>query len=479
MKYSQPRTKMRRIVQAILTLVLFLFWLTSFSQKNEKANYIILSGKIENVATQTNGKKTIKLIPPFYLKSVKDKVVHLADDGSFTDTVKTGKGLYHIFDQTNLVPIYLDTSKTYTITYNSANYRKGVVNLSGADTTINRYFIEKGQKRIFVDRLNLHRSEEDFREFIGKIKHGQLQRLAESQLPLDVKEEEAKNIKYEWLSELYFFLVSKQDSYPDFTPSLISRNELNIDYNNEEEYKRQPSYVRLVSIFYDEKLSYANKKNKEKDAAYSKSQHIIRLIDSLVTNQYIKNDFIRQYAESELTSAENKEAYYNDFVKYYTGDDEELKQSMYDAYLRFTRLKKGIPSPEFFNYPDYKGGSKSLKDFKGRFVYIDIWATWCGNCWHELPYLKKMEEKYANKNIVFLSLSWDRFENDWKDAIQKYSLSGVQLLANSQDDFFKSYAVSGIPRYILLDTNGCIIDYNAPRPSEKEKLQELFKSVGL
>lgn len=470
---------MRIILQTVLTLILFLFSLTSYSQKNGKTSYIILTGKIENVATQTNGKKTIELVPPYYLKSDKEKIIYLGDDGSFTDTVMTGKGLYYIFDQTNVVPIYLDKSKTYTITYNSSNYRKGVVNLLGTDTSINRYFIEKDQNRVFVDRLNVQRSEEEFRELIGKIRHGQLQRLTESKLPQYLKEEEAKYIKYEWLSELYYFLVAKQESYPDFKPSLISKNELNINYNNEEEYKRQPYYSKLVSIYYDEKMNCSNKKNKEKDSAYSNSQHVIKLIDSLVANKYIKNDLIKQYARSQLTRAENKEAYYNDFVKYYTGDDEELKQSMYDAYLRFTRLRKGTPSPEFFNYPEYKGGSKSLKDFKGKFVYIDIWATWCGNCWRELPYLKKMEEEYANKNIVFLSLSWDRFENEWKEAIQKYSLSGVQLLANREDDFFTTYAVSGIPRYIFLDTNSCIIDYNAPMPSEKEKLEELFKSVGL
>ena len=56
----------------------------------------------------------------------------------------------------------------------------------------------------------------------------------------------------------------------------------------------------------------------------------------------------------------------------------------------------------------------------------------------------------------------------------------MQLLAKGKDDLFlKAYAVTGIPRYILLDPDGKVIDYNTPRPSEDEKLQKLFKSVGL
>lgn len=465
-----------------LTNIFFMFSIICFAQNGKQPDYIILSGKIENVKTQTNGKKIIELGPPFHLKSEKRKVIQLSPDGSFADTIKSGTGLYNILDQSNhVIPIYLSKSKRYLINYNTADYLSGgIVKLAGADTAINRYFIEKNQKRIFIDRENVERSEDEFRQIIGKIKQDQLQDLNNSKLPKSMKSEEAKWIKYEWLSELYYFLSSKQLSYPDFKPSTASKNELKINYTNEDEYKRQPYYSKLVYLYYEDKLLQSEAKNKGLDSSYSLSQHIIRLYDSLVPNKYIKNDLIEQDASYYLREAIDKEAYYNDFNRYYSGDNTVFKQALYEDYLRFSKLKKGTPSPEFFDYLNFDGGNNSLKDFRGKYVYIDIWASWCGNCWTDMPYIRKMEEDYKGKNIVFISLSVDKFESKWKETIKKQELKGIQLLVkDSKDGFLKNYAVNGIPRYIFLDPNGCIIDYNAPRPSNKTELEELFKSVGL
>lgn len=75
------------------------------------------------------------------------------------------------------------------------------------------------------------------------------------------------------------------------------------------------------------------------------------------------------------------------------------------------------PSPIFENFENIKGGTTSLKDLKGKYVYIDVWATWCGPCKAEIPHLKSLEEKYQGKNIVFVSISVDSKEDH--DAWQK------------------------------------------------------------
>lgn len=65
-------------------------------------------------------------------------------------------------------------------------------------------------------------------------------------------------------------------------------------------------------------------------------------------------------------------------------------------------LAPGTEAPDF-NYPDMKGKMYSLKDFKGKYVYIDVWATWCGPCCKEIPYLKELEKKMRKKRL-FLSV---------------------------------------------------------------------------
>ena len=132
-------------------------------------------------------------------------------------------------------------------------------------------------------------------------------------------------------------------------------------------------------------------------------------------------------------------------------------------------MGKGTPSPIFNNYENYAGGTSSLEDFKGRYVYIDVWATWCGPCKKEIPYLKAIEEKFHDRNIEFVSISVD-----------EKSLTGIQLISDNgwETDFIKSYKISGIPRFILIDPKGNIIDPDAPRPSSSE-LTKLLEELGV
>lgn len=133
-------------------------------------------------------------------------------------------------------------------------------------------------------------------------------------------------------------------------------------------------------------------------------------------------------------------------------------------------IKKGDPSPEFNNYENYKGGTTSLKDLRGNYVYIDVWATWCGPCKVEIPYLKKLEKKFHDKNIKFVSISVDNknAKGTWKKMIENEEMGGVQLFANGDQEFMSAYNITGIPRFILVDTEGKVVNANAPRPSSNQ-----------
>ena len=149
-------------------------------------------------------------------------------------------------------------------------------------------------------------------------------------------------------------------------------------------------------------------------------------------------------------------------------------------------LPKGAPSPTFDKYENHKGGTTSLSDLKGKYVYVDVWATWCAPCKREIPFLKEVEKKYHGKNIEFVSLSVDNIDGKrgshekWVKMVNDKELGGIQLFApkDFKSDFVQSYKINGIPRFILIDPNGNIVNASAPRPSDS-KLIELFNQENI
>ncbi|WP_323787638.1 TlpA family protein disulfide reductase [Psychroserpens sp.] len=172
------------------------------------------------------------------------------------------------------------------------------------------------------------------------------------------------------------------------------------------------------------------------------------------------------------------------------GTIKSLKSYLSGKIALRSALPEGSPSPTFDNYINYAGGTTSLSDLKGKYVYVDIWATWCGPCKREIPSLKKVEEQFHGKNIEFVSISVDderrsgtkekAFES-WKNMVKDKQLGGIQLFSDNawQSDFVKNYKVNGIPRFILIDPNGNIVSPDAPRPSNPKLVEILEEKLSI
>ncbi|MGG7036076.1 MAG: TlpA family protein disulfide reductase [Flavobacterium sp.] len=149
----------------------------------------------------------------------------------------------------------------------------------------------------------------------------------------------------------------------------------------------------------------------------------------------------------------------------------------YDKKLGAAKMNNTPSAP--FDYENYNGSKTSLASLKGKYVYIDVWATWCGPCRQELPYLKQMEEKYHGKNIEFVSISVDRVadHDKWKQFVTEKELKGTQLFADNSfnSDFIKAYGIDSIPRFILIDPSGKIVSSDADRPSNPQLQVQLDK----
>lgn len=148
------------------------------------------------------------------------------------------------------------------------------------------------------------------------------------------------------------------------------------------------------------------------------------------------------------------------------------------ACAKWDKAAVGRPSP-IFKGVDINGKEMSLRDFRGKYIYIDMWATWCGPCQKELPYLTKLEEKYKGRNIVFVGLSIDQDKAKWEARVKSGALGGTQLYIGKGTKFQSDYRISGIPRFILLDPNGRIVNSDMSRPSSEDTEQILNSLKGL
>lgn len=155
---------------------------------------------------------------------------------------------------------------------------------------------------------------------------------------------------------------------------------------------------------------------------------------------------------------------------------DEYKNVIREDVARWEKLAPGKPAPDFGGItPD--GKKILLSDLRGKVVYIDIWATWCGYCIDEFPDSKKVQAEFKNNDqIAFLYVSVDRDTLAWKKMVAGDKVpKGLHLLngPDAHESIWNLYHVWGIPRYLLIDAQGRMVATHAPRPSSGDVQAEL------
>lgn len=453
-----------------------LIGLTITSCKEEKPvkDYLILSGKIENFK-----KRDVTLTGFNFDKKIKfDKKT-----GTFSDTIRIKeRGYYTLSLNKKPISLYLSDTVDTKIT---GDYKKlNEFEFKGTNANINRYFIQKKEKfsEILVNAKNFFSLEEEaFLDKMEEYKDALTELSIANNLPSEFLKKEVKNIEYEYLRNLsnyqdyYRYLNEEQD----FTVSEDFPDPLeNFNYSSSTDYVNSYSYRKILETQLDLIAREKAKDGGDRFLSY------LETVQTKVKDTIAKNDLLYKNAKDGITLTYNLKEFYNMFMEYST--DKIHKEKISKTYNILKTTAKGQPAPKFKDFENYAGGTTSLDDLlgKGKYLYIDVWATWCGFCKREIPLLKKLEEEYHGKNIEFVSISVDdkSQHEKWKQTIVDREMTGIQLFSGkkqSELEWAKKFLIKGLPKFIIIDPDGNIVNPNAPAPSQGEKLINIFDKLNI
>ena len=210
--------------------------------------------------------------------------------------------------------------------------------------------------------------------------------------------------------------------------------------------------------------------------------------------KYIREAF--KIVEATFTKQKHYEVLLHLFLSLYMENDKQGTAGigdLVDAYLakcktgananhigqlknKWSPFAKGKPASGF-TLLNSKGVEVSLYDFRGKYVFIDFWATWCGPCKGDIPHLKELIDEFSGRNIVFISISGDKEKQAWESMLRDgYMLDDVKVFFDDKVNWIhlhdpvdvqvnQKYGLTGWPLYCLIGPDGKFVNSRCPKPS--------------
>ena len=442
----------------LITTIILTSLLTNCSIKEN--DDVILKGKIEGIKNQT-----LKLYSADYLNEIQ---INVNDNNSIEDTLKLNSGNYYLsMPNGHRITVFLEPGKTVEFKTNYSSLTDSLI-FYGDLLNENNYLKENSILDNKLEILEYYGStvklnEKEFLYQSDSINNLRKSLLENHESKLDKKfvQIEKNSIKYKHLYKLssFEFFKSYFTDEKDFKVS-IEYPKFYDDVNLQDETLiKSRVYFEFVS-------SYIGHKVRELNTGKDSTDYTTKYFDYIQNdniNQSLKELLAYKYGKRQLKYSDKLDLTYKKINSFLV--NETYIKSIETEYESLKKIEKGQASPNF-EFADINDKIISLNQLRGKVVYIDIWATWCRPCIVELTHMEKIIKEFENEDIEFVSICYkDKYEN-WTKMLEEKKLPGIQLFAEDpKSNFFQDYKVQGIPRYILIDKQGNIINANAGRPS--------------
>lgn len=454
---------------SILWMVMALFAF-SCSQKETINTKVIIAGKLENTEA-----KEIKL----YLE---DEIASssIEEDGSFYlnfDTEETET--YILVANRERVDLFLSPGDSVYLAADSKDF-KTTLGFQGDHIMENKYLFDKHK----------FYAESGMDNMMELMKLDQDNYFQKKNAFFDEQKGKLEKLKAE--NELHPNFVKVQQAYFDYEPLLLDLqypmyhayvNKISpdsVDFPIEEakaalkkvdlnrkDLLASRSYTSLIDRIISDEAGELIKQDttiKKDQNGYEKAR--LMAIDKLLKDPAVKDQIFYNTIKPNLDyrGPLNVKASYDKFMA--ENQSPKLAAKLKAIHDKWEPIMPGKEVPDF-TFSDIEGETVKLSDLKGTLVYVDIWATWCGPCIAEHPHWDKMKEEYEDKPVSFLTISIDNSKEPWEKMVKAKKMDGLQWFAENawQSELAQHFNVNGIPRFLLLDQEGKIIDPSADRPS--------------
>lgn len=446
-----------------LFLLIYLFFAIACS--SNKQDYTIVEFDLSNIAG-----KTVSIIRESDL-NYNHKFDSNYQTINFTDTLNLEKGGYFFFNLNRQgFRFFMEKGSNIEISAN-ADDLINTLHFKGDLSAENNYLVSKSK---LGKTINYKLDENEFLEIQSQYQKELFRFLKNRDLSQKFKKQEIKEIKY--------LMAYQKLNYPSFHARSIGNEKFRVSSSFYDDLKKinltdTLAYLNSQTGIYPNMLrAYFNKIAMDNKYQYANDELLsyISEVDNAFPNGSVKDDLLRSKLQMGMKLNENLEEVYKTYIG--ALQDEVYLKMVNQEYKYLRKLQPGNLAPHFV-LENYLGGHSKLEDFKETYIYMDVWATWCGPCIAEFPALRKLAKEFENIKFVSISIDRKRDYEKWRGMVVNEKLPGTQLIAfNDNEDFNTKYAIRSIPRYILIDKKGKIISANTFHPSNP-KIKELFDTL--